>query len=198
MLFDIPLASVKALALTLAVTASHQPKQAQFQLDDWLNNLTEADKNNLLKAVFEQGQLTHHQALAMTQKKTANKEEAYLHWLTPDVIEPYLEQAQIQLQQEQAQGLAKSLAIEKAQKEKMLSEIYSQREHLWQQTQEQANRTCASGYVQASRHLHQLAEAYQFKGDALDFAHRFQRFITTNHSRKALLNRLRDLRHEHV
>ncbi len=57
----------------------------------------------------------------------------------------------------------KKLAIEKAEKEKALTDIYNQREHYWQQSQEQADRTCASGYDAASRYLHQLFEAYQFK-----------------------------------
>lgn len=55
-----------------------------------------------------------------------------------------------------------------------LREIYTQRKHCWQQAQEQANRTCASGYDQASRYLHQLREAYQFKDDVPAFELRFQ------------------------
>ncbi len=192
-LYDIPLALVKALTMVLNAKPSHQAKQTEFQFEAWLNNLTEGDKNTLLSAIFEQGQLTRQQALAMTQKKPANKEEAYQYWLTPDVIAPYIEQAQSQLQQEQAEALAKKLAIEKAEKEKALTEIYSQREHRWQQVQEQANRTCASGYDEASRYLYQLFEAYQFKGDAAAFDQRFKRFIVANNSRKALLNRLSDL-----
>jgi hypothetical protein len=192
-LYDIPLALLKALALTLDSKPSHQAIQTRFQLEDWLNSLTEVDKNTLLTALFEQGQLTRHQALAMTQQKSTNKEEAYQYWLTHDVIEPYIEQAQTQLQQEQAKALAKKLAIEKAKKKKALIEIYSQREHCWHQAQEQANRTCASGYDQASSYLHQMFEAYQFKGDIAAFEQRFKRFIIANNSRKALLNRLHDL-----
>ncbi|ABC32975.1 hypothetical protein HCH_06329 [Hahella chejuensis KCTC 2396] len=171
-LYDAPLALVKALAMVLNAKPSHQAKRAQFQFDAWLHNLTEAEKNTLLRTLFEQGQLTRHQALAMTQKTSTNKDEAYQYWLTPDVITPYIEQAQSQLQQEQAEALAKKLAIEKAEKEKALSEIYSQRERRWQQAQEQANRTCASGYDEASRYLHQLFEAYQFKGDVAAFEQR--------------------------
>lgn len=192
-LFDTPLALVKALALALVSKPSHRPKLSQFQLEDWLNNLTAADKNNLLRAVFEQGQLTPYQALAMTKQERTNKEEAYQYWLTLQVIEPYIEQAQTQLQQEQAEALAKELAIEKAQKEKMLLEIYSQREHFWQQAQEKANQTSASGYNQASRFLHQLFDAYQFKDNVLEFSRRFKEFITVNNGRKALLKRLDDI-----
>ena len=81
------------------------------------------------------------------------------------------------IQQEQAEALAKKLAIEKAEKEKMLTDIYNQREHSWQQAQEQANRTCASGYDEAARYLHQLFEAYQFKADNVAFEQRFKRFV---------------------
>lgn len=192
-LYDIPLALVKALAMVLNAQPSHQAKQTQFQFDAWLHNLTEAEKSTLLRTLFEQGQLTRHQALAMTRKESANKDETYQYWLTPDVISPFIDQAQSQLQQEQAEALAKKLAIEKAEKEKMLTNIYSQREVLWQQAQQQANRTCGSGYDQSSRYLHQLFEAYQFAGYTVDFEHRFRRFIVTNSSRKALLNRLQDL-----
>jgi len=74
-----------------------------------------------------------------------------------------------------------------------LTDIYNQREHYWQQSQEQADRTCASGYDAASRYLHQLFEAYQFKADEAAFEQRFKRFVVANNSRKALLNRLSDL-----
>ncbi|MEL4238989.1 hypothetical protein [Shewanella xiamenensis] len=192
-LYDIPLAWVKALAMVLNEQPSHQAKQAQFQFDAWLHNLTDAEKDTLLRTLFEQGQLTRHQALALTRKESANTDEIYQYWLTPDLISPFIEQAQSQLQQEQAEALAKKLAIEKAEKEKMLTDIYNQREHSWQQAQEQANRTCASGYDEAARYLHQLFEAYQFKADNVVFEQRFKRFVVTNNSRKALLNRLSDL-----
>jgi hypothetical protein len=180
-LYDIPLALVKALAMVLNAQPSHQAKQAQFQFDTWLNNLT------------EQGQLTRHQALALTRKEPVNTDENYQYWLTPKVISPFTEQAQSQLQQEQATALAKKLAIEKAEKEKALTDIYNRREHYWQQAQEQADRTCASGYDAASRYLHQLFEAYQFKADEALFEQRFKRFVVANNSRKALLNRLKSL-----
>lgn len=192
-LYDIPFAWVKALAMVLNAQPSHQAKQTQFQFDTWLHNLTEAEKNTLLSTLFEQGQLTRHQVLALTRKESTNKDEAYQYWLTPDVISPLIEQAQIQLQQEQAEALAKKLAIEKAEKEKALTDIYNQREHYWQQSQEQADRTCASGYDAASRYLHQLNTAYQFKADEAAFEQRFRCFVAANSSRKALLNRLSDL-----
>lgn len=192
-LYDIPLILVKALSMALEENPSHQAKHSEFQFEAWLNNLTEADKNALLSAIFAQGQLTAHQALAMTRKESAASDEAYQYWLTTEVIAPYAEQAGIQFQQQQAEALAKKLAIEKAQKEKALTEIYSQREKCWSQAQEQADRTCASGYDQASRYLNQLYEAYQFKGDGAVFEQRFKRFVAANHSRKALLNRLSDL-----
>lgn len=109
------------------------------------------------------------------------------------MITSHIEQAQSQLQQEQDAALAKKLALEKAEKEKGLANIYSQRERCWKQAQEQADRTCASGYDAASRYLHQLNEAYQFKANKAAFVQRFKRFVVTNNSRKALLNRLSDL-----
>lgn len=192
-LYDIPLALVKALAMMLSAQPSHQAKQAQFQFDAWLNNLTEVEKDALLRALFEQGQLTRHQALALTRKEPANTDEIYQYWLTPEVISPFIEQAQSQLQQEQAAALAKKLAIEKAEKENALTDVYNRRENYWHQAQEQADRTCASGYDAASRYLHQLCEAYQFKADKAAFEQRFKRFVVANNSRKALLNRLSDL-----
>ncbi|RRO06693.1 hypothetical protein [Pectobacterium aquaticum] len=192
-LFDIPLALVKALAMVLNEQPSHQAKQTQFQFDVWLHNLSEAEKDTLLRTLFEQGQLTRHQALALTRNEPANTDEIYQYWLTPEVISPFIEQAQSQLQQEQAAALAKKMALEKAEKEKALTDIYNQREHYWQQSQEQADRTCASGYDAASRYLHQLFEAYQFKADEAAFEQRFKRFAVANNSRKALLNRLSDL-----
>jgi len=192
-LYEVPLALVKALSKALNDRPSHQAKQTQFKLDEWLNNLSEAEKNTLLSTLFEQGQLTRQQALTMTQKTSTNKEKAYQYWLTPDVIAPFIEQAQNQLRQEQAEALTKKLAIEKAEKEKALSEIYIQRERSWLQAQEQANRTCASGYDKASHYLHQLFEAYQFKGETPAFKQLLKRFTAANNSRKALLNRLSDL-----
>jgi len=192
-LYDIPLALVKALAMVLSEQPSHQAKQTQLTLDAWLHNLSEAEKDTLLRTLFEQGQLTRHQALALTRKEPVNTDEIYQYWLTPAVISPFIEQAQSQLQQEQAAALAKKLAIEKAEKEKALTDIYNQREHYWQQSQEQADRTCASGYDAASRYLHQLFDAYQFKADEAAFEQRFKRFVVANNSRKALLNRLSDL-----
>lgn len=193
-LYDIPLALARALALVLNEHPSHQAKQIQFQFDAWLHNLSEAEKDTLLRALFEQGQLTRHQALALMRKEPAKKDEPYQYWLTPDLISPFIEQAQSQLQQEQAAALAKKLAIEKAERDKMLADIYNQREHYWKQAQAQAKRTCASGYDTASRYLHQLSEAYQFKNDMVAFEHSFKRFVVANNSRKALLSRLSDLR----
>lgn len=192
-LYDIPLALVKALAMVLNEQPSHQAKQPQFQFDAWLNNLSEVEKDTLLRTLFEQGQLTRHQALALTRKDAANSGEIYQYWLTPDLIFPFIEQAQSQLQQEQAAALAKKLAIEKAEKEKALTGIYNQREYYWKQAQAQAKRTCASGYDAASGYLHQLKEAYQFKNEVAEFQHIFKRFVVANNSRKALLNRLSDL-----
>ena len=192
-LYDIPLALVKALAMVLNEQPSHQAKQAQFQFDTWLNNLTQVEKDTLLRALFEQGQLTRHQALALTRKEPANTDEIYQYWLTLEVVSPFIEQAQSQLQQEQAAALAKKIAIEKAEKEKALKDVYNRREHYWQQSQEQADRTCASGYDAASRYLHQLFEAYQLKADEAAFKQCFKRFVVVNNSRKALLNRLSDL-----
>jgi hypothetical protein len=192
-LYDIPLTLVRALAIGLNAQPSHQAKHPQFQFDTWLHNLSEAEKDMLLRTLFEQGQLTRHQALALTRNEPANTDENYQYWLTPEVISPFIEQAQSQLQQEQAEALAKKLAIEKAEKEKALADIYNQREHCWQQAQEQADRTCASGYDAASRYLHQLFDAYHFKADEVAFEQRFKRFVVANNSRKALLNRLSDL-----
>lgn len=56
--YDIPLALVKALAMVLTEQLSHPAKQTQFQFDGWLHNLSEAEKDTLLRTLFEQGQLT--------------------------------------------------------------------------------------------------------------------------------------------
>jgi hypothetical protein len=40
---------------------------------------------------------------------------------------------------------------------------------------------------------YQLQACYLFKGESIEFERCFKRFIATNNSRKALLNRLRDL-----
>lgn len=192
-LYDIPLAWANALALVLKAHPSHPARQAELQFDGWFHQLTDAEKQTLLRTLFEQGQLTRLQALAMTRKDAANHDPAYHYWLTPDLITPYIEQAQRQLQQAQAEARAKKMALEKAEKEKALTAIYQQREHGWQQAQAQADRACASGYDAASRYVHQLWEAYQFKGDSPAFAQRFERFVVVNNSRKALLTRLKDL-----
>nr|WP_249331665.1 hypothetical protein [Pseudoalteromonas rubra] len=107
-LYDIPLALVKALAMVLKEQPSHQAKQTQFQFDTWLHNLSQVEKDTLLRTLFEQGQLTRHQALALTRKEPANTGEIYQYWLTPEVISPFIEQAKSQLQQEQAAALAKN------------------------------------------------------------------------------------------
>jgi hypothetical protein len=180
------------LALTLASNPGHQPKQSQLHIDVWLSQLTNQEKDNLLQVLFEQGQLTRQQALAMTLK-TQIKQETYQHWLSAERITPYIEQAETQFKQEQAAALAQKQAKEKADKEAQLSQIYQQREHFWQQSQAQANRACASGYDEAARYLQQLAEAYQLKGQTEEFASLFKRFIASNASRKALLKRLQNI-----
>ncbi|WP_025672884.1 hypothetical protein [Salinivibrio socompensis] len=192
-LYATPLPWVKALTMVLNEQPSHPAKHTQPQFDDWLKTLTEAEKNTLLRTLFEQGQLTRHQAVALTRKEPANKDETYQYWLIPDVLAPYIETAQRQLEQAQAEALAKKLALEKAEKEKALIDLYNQRDHYWQQAHEQADRTCPSGYDVASRYLHQLCEAYQFHGNSASFDQRFKRFVAANSRRKALLNRLSDL-----
>ncbi|OOF29248.1 hypothetical protein [Salinivibrio sp. IB872] len=192
-LYAIPLPWVKALAMVLNELPSHPAKHTQLQFEDWLKTLTEAEKNTLLRTLFEQGQLTRHQAVALTRKEPANKDETYQYWLNPDLAAPYIATAQRQFEQQQAEALAKKLALEKAEKQKALIDLYNQRDHYWQQAHEQADRTCPSGYDAASRYLHQLFEAYQLYDNAASFEQRFKRFIAANSRRKALLNRLSDL-----
>lgn len=95
-LFDVPLPLVKALALTVASNPGHQPKQSQLQIDVWLSQLTEQEKDNLLQVLFEQGQLTRQQALTMTQKAQVNKQDTFQYWLNAKLIKPYIEQAETQ------------------------------------------------------------------------------------------------------
>lgn len=71
--------------------------------------------------------------------------------------------------------------------------MYRQRDDVWQQAQTLAKRACASGYDQASRDVHLLAEAYHFKGERTAFELRFRRFVSNNNNRKALLKRLQGL-----
>jgi hypothetical protein len=188
-LFDIPLALVKALAQALTTNPSHRTNVSYFSVDNWLAELTEQEKNNLLKAIFEQGQLTRQQAIAMTKKEPVNKQMAYQYWLNAKLLKPYIEMAQKQFKEEQATVLAQLRVVEKAAKEVELAEVYRQRDHVWQQAKTQAKRACASGYNQASR----VAEAYQFKGERTVFELRFKRFVSNNNNRKALLKRLQDL-----
>lgn len=192
-LFNIPLGLVKALALALEETPNHRAKQTHFNTESWLGQLSENDKNQLLTTLFEQGQLSRSQALAMTRKEQTNAKPSYTYWLSAEVLEPYLSIAEQKLKQEQAAAQAKRLAAEKAAKEETLTKIYNDRDSIWQSAEEQAARACASGYEQASSALHQLAEAYQFKVDSSAFENRFMRFITKHHRRKALLKRLEDL-----
>jgi hypothetical protein len=192
-LFDIPLGLVKALAQALTATPSHRANVSHFSVDNWLDELTEQEKNYLLKAIFELGPLTRQQAIAMTKKESVNNQMAYQYWLNAKVIKPYIEMAQKQFKQEQATVLAQKQAAEKAAKEAELAEVYRQRDHVWLQAQTQAKRACYSGYDQASRDVHQLAEAYQFKSERTAFEIRLQRFVSSNNNRKALLKRLQDL-----
>ena len=113
-LYDIPLALVKALAMVLSEQPSHQAKQTQLTLDAWIHNLSQAEKDTLLRTLIEQGQLTRHQALALTRKEPVNTDEIYQYWLTSAVISPFIEQAQSQLQQEQAAALAKKISYRKS------------------------------------------------------------------------------------
>lgn len=194
-LYDIPLVLAKAVDLLsadkLKADKSSEPVvQSEWCLDDWLRSLTDTDKNNLLATLMMQGQLTRQQALAITQKITKGQSRAYQHWLLPELIKPYLEQAQQLFEREQAAALAEQLALEKAKKEKELQEIFNQRDHYWLQAQTHADRGCASGYDQAARNVQQLDEAYQFKGEKTLFARLLADFLTKNHSRKALLKRL--------
>lgn len=76
-LYDIPLGLVKALAMVLSEQPSHQAKQTQLTLDAWIHNLSQAEKDTLLRTLFEQGQLTRHQALALTRKEPVNTDEIY-------------------------------------------------------------------------------------------------------------------------
>jgi len=192
-LFDIPLALVKALALVLVNNPHHPASQEKFQIDDWLNNLTLQEKDKLLKIVFEQGQLTSYQALAEIKKGETNKKDVYQHWLKPETIKPYIKQAETLFEQEQTVAEVQRRAIEKAEKQAVLSETYSKRESVWLLVQEQASRRCASGYDRASRELYLLEEAYSFKGSNTMFEERLKAFLMRNSHRNALLNRLKDL-----
>ena len=133
-LYDIPLALVKALSMVLKEQPSHQAKQVQFQLDTCLNNLTEVEKDTLLRALFEQGQLTRHQALALTRKADEN-----YHWLTPKVIS-FIEQAQSHYSKS-SRSARKKISHRKSRKRKSVDGYLQSAEHYWQQAKEQADRT---------------------------------------------------------
>ncbi|MBD1558511.1 hypothetical protein HC752_16365 [Vibrio sp. S9_S30] len=192
-LFDVPLGMLKALTLALQDRASHCPIQNSQNSSAWLSQLSEKEKDHLLTALFEQGELSRSQAMAMTRKGSELEHLEYAHWLDGQVIAPYIDIAEAQLEKEQAIAMAKRLAEEKVAKEAKLSEVYSQRDQVWLRIQEQANRACASGYDHASNDLHQLAEACQFMDKFPAFERRFNDFILEHKKRKALIKRLQAL-----
>jgi hypothetical protein len=145
-------------------------------------------------ALFELGQLSRSQALAMTRKQQEREKSVYQYWLNATVLGPYTVIAEQQLKQEQAIAQAKKLAAEKAAKEENLTQLYNKRESIWQNAEQQSSRACASGYDNAYNYLHQLAEAYQFKTEQAAFDIRFKRFVIKHQSRKALMKRLDHLR----
>ncbi len=192
-IYEIPLVLIKALEIVLDNYPSHDPRQSKFHFEDWLNQLSDTDKNQIISAIFKQGQLTSQQAIKMTSKAAAPKQETYQYWLTPEVIQSYVEQAKARLLQAQSEAEAKKLATQKAEKEKILADIYIRRELYWSQVYKQTNRACASGYTQASRDLHLLSEAYQLKGDSAAFDVLFKAYYSENSRRRSLIFQLRDL-----
>ncbi|WP_340681058.1 hypothetical protein [Paraglaciecola sp.] len=192
-LFDIPLGLLKAVSLVLAEKPSHHAQHVQLDAQAWLKQLAEEDKNTLLVALFELGQLSRSQALVMTKKQQEREETVYKYWLNATVLAPYIAISEQQLKQEQAIAQTKKLAVEKAAKEEKLTQLYNKRDSIWQNAEQQASRACASGYDNAFNYLHQLAEAYQFKTQQAAFELRFKRFVIKHQSRKALLKRLKNL-----
>jgi hypothetical protein len=193
-LFDIPLRLVKAVSLVLDEKPSHHAQHVQLDAQAWLKQLSGEDKNTLLVALFELGQLSRSQALAMTRKQQEREKSVYQYWLNATVLQPYTVIAEQQLKQEQAIAQAKKLAAEKAAKEENLTQVYNKRDSIWQNAEQQSSRACASGYDNAYNYLHQLAEAYQFKTEQAAFDLRFKRFVIKHQSRKALMKRLENLR----
>lgn len=193
-LFDIPLGLVKAVSMVLDEKPSHHAQHVQLDAQAWLKQLSGEDKNTLLVALFELGQLSRSQALAMTRKQQEREKSVYKYWLNATVLQPYTVIAEQQLKQEQAIAQAKKLAAEKAAKEENLTQVYNKRDSIWQNAEQQSSRACASGYDNAYNYLHQLAEAYQFKTEQAAFDLRFKRFVIKHQNRKALMKRLENLR----
>ncbi|RVU41924.1 hypothetical protein EOE67_01660 [Rheinheimera riviphila] len=189
-LFDVPFESVTALSLVLADHPSHSVLQTRLEVTTWLNQLTDLQKNQLLTTLFEQNQLSLSQALAMTRQAQAAAQAVYVHWLEPEILAPYLALAAQQYMQEQALAQAKKFAAEQVEKAQQLTQIYQERDAIWQMAEQQAARFCASGYDNAADYLQQLAGAYRFNAEQAEFDRRFKLFVARHQGKKALLRRL--------
>ncbi len=190
-LFEVRAEWIRALAMTLTHIKCHQPQISSTEFGPWLASLSAQSKNNLLKTIFEQGSLTKQQALTLTKASVENT--PHHHWLNHQSVRANFTRAQAQLNQQRAEANAIKQAEENARRTKHLTEVYQQRDSLWQQSQTEANRACASSYDLAAHLLHELAAAYRLKQQPEQFEYRFSKFIQNNQKRKALIKRLTDL-----
>ncbi len=193
-LFEIQAEWIQALAMTLPQIKCHQTQITSGDKDEfdlWLASISAESKDQLLQTLFEQGSLTKQQALSQTS--IPPKQIQYIHWLNHQCVRANYNQAKAYVAQQRSAEKALQEAEETARKERHLTEIYQQRESLWQHTQTEANRGCASGYNLATHYLHELAEAYQLKQQSEMFENRFRKFVQHNQQRKALIIRLTNL-----
>lgn len=192
-LFSLSQVSIKALEKLLSETKSHKlTTSGRFSAKQQLEQLSTEDKDRLLYALFEQGQLSRHQALAMLNQTQVKKEWCY--WLSADDLTPYCRQIKDEMRQQYLAVEAKRKEEERLRREWHLTAVFEAQDRYWQAVVVGAEKRNASGYSEAERILQDLYEAYQLKGVLADFVPHFQDFISAYSRRSALMKRLEPLK----
>lgn len=192
-LFGLSEVPVRALAELLSQTKNHATLSSRpLPPERQLRQLSAEDKDRLLYALFEQGQLSSQQALAMLNENTVP--DHWRYWLKAEDLAPYMASIRDEMNRAYQAREAERKAQEKAEKEYYMEQVFANREVGWKQAKDGADSMKPKGYDQTAATLQELFDAYCMKGILQDFIPRFQRFLSDYATRPSLMRRLEGLK----
>ena len=192
-LFGLSEVPVRALAELLSQTKNHATLSSRpLPPERQLRQLSAEDKDRLLYALFEQGQLSSQQALAMLNENTVP--DHWRYWLKAEDLDPYMASVRDEMNRAYQAREAERKAQEKAEKERYMEQVFANREVGWKQAKDGADSMKPKGYDQATATLQELFDAYCMKGILQDFIPRFQCFLSDYATRPSLMRRLEGLK----
>lgn len=196
-LLDLPRTLIRALALLLENTESHQLPQKENYNNyttamDWISQLSNKQKDQILIVLFDAKNLTLNNAFKLIEEPILSVQPHmnFHHWLTPEMLNPYIDKATSQIQIEAATAKMQIEMAQEKQRITQLEAVYSNRIKLWIRADNEASRGSGVGYTEALEVITLLLNAYQHKLENQEFMEKYREFYNKHKNRPSLIKRL--------